>query len=72
MIRHFLVIVGTLFFLAFSYGFMAPTLISYPDTMIVLGGIVYAAVVAPVITYIIVTSYGRNVINSFNKTKEEK
>ena len=71
MLKHSLVIVGTLFFLAFSYGFIAPTLISYPATTVVLGGIVYAAVVAPVVTYIIVTSYDKNVINSFNKTKEE-
>lgn len=60
--RHFLFIVGVVAFVVFSYGFVAPTLISYPDTMVVLGGITYAAVVAPVVIWSFVGFYIKNIV----------
>jgi hypothetical protein len=67
--RHFIFFVAIIAFVVFSYGFVAPTLISYPDTMIVLGGIVYAAVVAPVVVWSFVGFYVKNAIK---KLKGEK
>lgn len=60
--KHFLAIVGVVAFVIFSYGFIAPTLISYPDTMVVLGGIVYAAVVAPVVIWSFVGFYVKSIM----------
>lgn len=67
--RHFLFIVAVIAFIVFSYGFVAPTLISYPDTMVVLGGITYAAVVAPAVIWSFFGFYIKKIIK---KIKGEK
>lgn len=61
--KHFIFLAAVIFFLVFSYGFIAPTLISYPDTTVVLGGIVFAAVVAPAMVYVAVSSYVKMIYN---------
>jgi hypothetical protein len=61
--RHFLTFIGVIFFIMFSYGFISPLLISYPDTMVVLGGMLYAAVIAPVVVWYIIGSYVKALIN---------
>lgn len=53
-------------FLAFSYGFLVPMLVSYPDTLLVLIGLCYAILVAPFITWIVVDN-----IRKFFKAKME-
>lgn len=67
--RHFLFFVATVAFIVFSYGFLSPLLISYPDTTVVLGGLLYAAVIAPIVIWSSVVVYVKSAIK---KLKGEK
>lgn len=61
--KHLIKIVTLFVFLMFTYGFVVPTLISYPSTTVALGGTLYAAVVVPAVIWFLVSGYFEFVIN---------
>lgn len=63
MIRHFTFAVTMILFIVFSYGFLSPLLVSYPDTMLVIIGILYAVLIAPVIVWYFIAKYAKYLFN---------
>jgi hypothetical protein len=53
----------TAFILVGSLGYLLPTLISYPDTMLVLAGIFYAVLLMPTALYYLNRDYIKSLIN---------
>lgn len=67
--RHFLFGMGAIAFIIFSYGFLFPLMISYPDTILVLAGLMYATIVAPLLLWGVSGAYIKSIIK---KMKGEK
>ncbi len=59
-----------LLFILFSYGILEPILISYPDTLVVIAGVLYGVFVAPIIVWYFVAKY-MDYVYKMNK-KENK
>jgi hypothetical protein len=55
--KHFLKLVLFVSVIYFSYGFISPLLISYPDTFLVLFGFLNTFVLTPVVLYYIIKPY---------------
>lgn len=61
--KHLIKTITIIAFLMFTYGFVVPTLISYPSTTVALGGTLYAAVVVPAVIWFLVAGYFETVYN---------
>ena len=55
--RHFVFGFTMLAFVVFSYGFLCPMLVSYPDTMLVLAGLFYGGFIVPIILWYFIVRY---------------
>lgn len=69
-IRHFVFGMTMFLFIVFSYGILEPILISYPDTLVVIAGVLYGVLIAPIIVWYFVAKYIQYVYNM--KKKELK
>ena len=58
--KTYLRIMLNVVFLVFSFGYLLPWLISYPDTMLVLAGIIYAVLLMPGVFYYANRTYIKN------------
>lgn len=68
-IRHFVFAMTMLLFIIFSYGYLEPMLISYPDTMLVLAGVVYGLIIAPAVVWYMVAKYIKYVFDMKGEKK---
>lgn len=55
--RHFVFGFTMLLFVVFSYGFLCPMLVSYPDTMLVMAGLFYGGLIAPLVIWYFIVRY---------------
>lgn len=62
--KHYLRFVLTAAIVVVSFGYLLPALISYPDTLLVVAGIVYAVLLLPTALYYLNVSYIKSLINS--------
>lgn len=65
--KHYLRFMTNFVFLIFSFGYILPLLISIPDTMLVLLGVLYGIIVVPGVLFYFNRSYISSVINSFKE-----
>ncbi len=65
--KTYLRIVLNVIFIVASFGYVLPWLISYPDTMLVLGGLLYAVLLVPGVLYYANRTYINNLIKSFKE-----
>lgn len=63
--KHYLKFVLTAFIVVVSFGYLLPALISYPDTLLVIAGIVYAVLLMPTALYYINSGYIKSLLNFF-------
>lgn len=54
-------------FIVASFGYVLPWLISYPDTMLVLAGLVYAILIVPGVLYYANRTYVLNLVKSLKE-----
>lgn len=65
--KHYVRIVLNFIFISFSIGFLMPFLVSQPDDVTVIGGIIYLFLVFPVILYYVNRAYVKAIVEKFNE-----
>lgn len=63
--KHYLKFVLTAAIVVVSFGYLLPALISYPDTLLVIAGVVYAVLLMPTALYYINSGYIKSLLNFF-------
>jgi hypothetical protein len=61
--KHYLKFVLTAAIVVVSFGYLLPALISYPDTLLVIAGVVYAVLLMPSALYYINSGYIKSLLN---------
>lgn len=64
--NHYLRLVFNVAFVAISIGFIAPALISMPDTLLTLAGFAYLFIVFPAVIYYANRTYIRKLMEKIN------
>lgn len=65
--NHYLRLVFNVAFIAVSLGFIAPWLISMPDTLLTLAGFAYLFLVFPAVLYYANRNYIRKIMEKINE-----
>jgi hypothetical protein len=61
--KHYIKFLLTAFIIVGSFGYLLPALISYPDTILVMAGVVYGVLFMPVALYYINRGYIKSLVN---------
>ncbi len=61
--KHYIKFLLTAFIIVGSFGYLLPALISYPDTILVMAGVVYGVLFMPVALYYINRDYIKSLVN---------
>lgn len=61
--KHYIKFLLTAFIIVGSFGYLLPALISYPDTILVMAGVVYSVLFMPVALYYINRGYIKSLVN---------
>ncbi len=61
--KHYIKFLLTAFIIVGSFGYLLPALISYPDTILVMAGVVYGVLFMPIALYYINRGYIKSLVN---------
>ena len=61
--KHYIKFLLTAFIIVGSFGYLLPALISYPDTILVMAGVVYGVLFMTIALYYINRGYIKSLVN---------
>lgn len=61
--KHYIKFLLTAFIIVASFGYLLPALISYPDDILVMAGVVYGVLFMPVTLYYLNRDYITSIVN---------
>lgn len=68
--KTYLLLVTDLLLIVVSFGIILPWLISYPDTALVIAGVIYGVLLLPVTLYYLNRKHINKLINSFKENAQ--
>lgn len=68
--KTYLLLVTDLLLIVVSFGIVLPWLISYPDTALVIAGVIYGVLLLPVTLYYLNRKHINKLINSFKENAQ--